>query len=473
MTDRVAKLTLFAGAMILIPLLALFAYARPGYFSSESMLGGLLALELLFAAVWMYRRAFFPLVLLAFLFAGIDVPFGGVWTTGRWAFLIVGACVGSFIMLKERFGRFTLFHAVAFFAVLSALVSAAVSRFPTFAFLKAVSLLLLFLYSATGPRISASGREHRFLTGLLMGCEILVAVTAAYYFLGRELMGNPNSLGAVMGVVAPIILWGTLIDQTPMVRHRRLALYAICMYLLLHSQSRAGLLAGFISCGLLCLALRKYKLFGQGIVILLIVVTASAIFNPDGFSRTVSSLSSSVLYKDKDPNQGIFGSRREPWRAAMDSIHKHVWFGSGFGTTDTGQDASAHLSNFTTTADSTSENGSSYLTIISWVGIVGVVPFAFVLLSLLNKVLRTLLWMFHTNSPFHPAVPIAMAIVAGLIHAVFEDWLFAPGYYICVFFWTLAFVFVDVAPWAPLPSFSIPWRPVLMRQTMSSAAPSR
>jgi hypothetical protein len=245
------------------------------------------------------------------------------------------------------------------------------------------------------------------------------------------------------------------------------------MYLLLHSQSRAGLLAGFISCGLLCLALRKYKLFGQGIVILLIVVTASAIFNPDGFSRTVSSLTSSVLYKDKDPNQGIFGSRREPWRAAMDSIHKHVWFGSGFGTTDTGQDASAHLSNFTTTADSTSENGSSYLTIISWVGIVGVVPFAFVLLSLLNKVLRTLLWMFHTNSPFHPAVPIAMAIVAGLIHAVFEDWLFAPGYYICVFFWTLAFVFVDVAPWAPLPSFSIPWRPVLMRQTMSSAAPSR
>lgn len=39
-----------------------------------------------------------------------------------------------------------------------------------------------------------------------------------------------------------------------------------------------------------------------------------------------------------------------------------------------------------------------------------------------------------------------MVVLAGLIHAGLEDWLFAPGYYISVFFWCMAFVFVDEAP---------------------------
>jgi len=37
-------------------------------------------------------------------------------------------------------------------------------------------------------------------------------------------------------------------------------------------------------------------------------------------------------------------------------------------------------------------------------------------------------------------------LAAGLVHAAFEDWLFAAGYYLCVFFWTLAFIMVDVLP---------------------------
>ncbi|MGA8274545.1 MAG: hypothetical protein WB919_23515, partial [Candidatus Sulfotelmatobacter sp.] len=41
--------------------------------------------------------------------------------------------------------------------------------------------------------------------------------------------------------------------------------------------------------------------------------------------------------------------------------------------------------------------------------------------------------------------PFAMIIVAGLIHAGFEDWLFAPGSYLCVFFWVSAFLLIDLA----------------------------
>jgi len=461
-------------AAVLFPLLLVYiAYSRPAYVSSPNFLAQLISLELLVAALWMYRRVFLTLVILAFLFAGTDVPFGGMWTSARWGFLVAGATAGCFIMLKERGGHFGLFHALSVLAILSALVSAAVSRYPGFAFLKAVSLLLLFVYAGTGARFAMAGRENRFLAGLLSGSEIFVGAVAAFYLLGTEVMGNPNSLGAVMSVVAPILLWGMLIDPGPLVYYRRLLIFAVCMYLLFQSHSRAGMAAAFVSCCLLCLALRRYKLFGQGMIILLVMVASAAIFDQSAFSSRVSSFTNSVVYKDTDPSRGIFASRQTPWQAATDSIRKHLWFGSGFGTTDTGQDASAHLSNFTSNSDVTTENGSSYLTITSWVGIVGVAPFLFLLLALAGKILRTVLWMLNTGSPFHPAIPVAMVVVAGLLHAGFEDWMFAPGYYLCVFFWSFAFILVDIAPWAPLPGFNISWRPRLTRQGMGGVASSR
>ncbi len=476
MTERIPKGVLIGGAALGLLTVAYVAYARPGYFTNPTYLGGVLMLEFLLVAVWMYRRAFFPIVLVVFLLAGVDLPVGNGWAVVRWFVLSAGALVGSFIMLKERRYQFGLFHVLAVFAVLAAVVSSAVSRYPGFALLKAISLLLLFVYAGTGARLAVTGREGRFFAGLLTGCEVFVGAIAVLYFLGIEVMGNPNSLGAVMGVVgAPILLWGTLIEETPFVRKRRLVLYAICMYLVFHSHARAGLAAAFISCGLLCVALRKYKLLSQGIVIILILVTTSAIIDPEGFSTTVSELTSSVVYKEKDPSLGLFASRESPWQGAIDSIKKHFWFGSGFGTTDNGQDASAHLSDFSTNVGVTSENGSSYLTIATWVGMLGLLPFLFLLLVLLGKVLRTVAWMLNTGNPAHPAIPLAMVVVAGLVHASFEDWLFAPGYYLCVFFWSMAFVLVDLAPplRIPLPQFSWVWRSKPVKRGFAGIAPSR
>lgn len=472
MTDRLPKIVLIAGTLLFVPTALFFSYSRPGYFTSPVFLGSFLLAEALLVASWLYRRAFLPVVLLAFLFAGVDLPVGSFWVGARWFFLAVGAAVGCFIMLKERGHHFRLFHGLAILAVVAALVSSAMSHYPGFAVLKATSLVLLFVYAGTGARLAAAGREGQFATGLLLGCEIFVAAMALFYLLGIEAMGNPNSLGAIMSVfAAPILLWGTLIDNTPIVHHRRMLLFGLSMYLTLYSRSRAGLLASFLSCSLLCLALRKYRLLANGIVIAVIIVTAAAIFNPDAFWATVSSTKESVIYKDKDSALGVFASRQTPWQHAMHSIHQHLWFGSGFGTTDNGVDASAYLSRFSTMEGVTSENGSSYLAIVSWVGVVGVLPFALVLLSLVTSILRTCFWMLNTETPYHLAVPLSMVVFSGLVHAGFEDWLFAPGYYLCIFFWCMAFILIDYAPWAPLPSFSHSWRPWLMRQRIDVVAP--
>ena len=472
MTERNPRIVVIAAAMVALLALAYFAYTRPGYFTQTTYVGAFLVVEALIAAVWLYRRVFFPLLLVSFLFAGVDLPVGGGWNVARWVFLGTGALVGCFIMLKERNHRFGMFHVLAVFAVLAALVSAAVSLYPDIATLKAASLFLLFVYGSTGARLAVMARENRFFEGLLIGCEGFVGVLGILYSVGIEMMGNPNSLGAVTSVAAPILLWGVLLEENSFVRRRRWVLYGLCMYLAFHSHARAGMAAAVVSCGLLCFALRRYKLLFQGAAILLILAAASAILDPPRFSDTVSRLAASVVYKEKDPALGVLSSRISPWQAAVDTLRTHFWFGTGFGTSDTGLDASEHLGKFSSSAKATTENGSSYLAIVAWVGMLGVVPFAMMLAMLVVKIVRTLLWMRRSGNPAHPAIPLAMVLLAGMVHATFEDWMFAVGYHLCVFFWSLAFVFVDLAPSRPLPEFAFAPPPGLTPRNVVGVSPS-
>src|SRR5579862_8264952 len=154
MNQKISNGVLVASAITAPLLLAYLAYSRPWYFTSQTYLGGLILLEFLIAAVWMYRRVFFPVVILAFLLAGVNLPVGAVWTAARWVFLAVGALFGLFIVIKEHRYHFGLFHVMAGFAVLTALLSATVSRYPNVALLKVASLFLLFLYGATGARVA-------------------------------------------------------------------------------------------------------------------------------------------------------------------------------------------------------------------------------------------------------------------------------------------------------------------------------
>jgi hypothetical protein len=82
-------------------------------------------------------------------------------------------------------------------------------------------------------------------------------------------------------------------------------------------------------------------------------------------------------------------------------------------------------------------------------------------------------WMRRTGSPSHYAVPFALIIVAGLIHAGFEDWLFAAGSYLCVFFWVSAFLLIDLAastaaPIVAAPLAAFPARVLFRRSTRSA-----
>jgi len=459
----VSKGALAVTAIPLLLFVSWLAYSRPGYFTSETYIAGLIGLELLALALWRFRQVFFALLMYVFLSAGSDLPGVSFSTKGRWILLGMGALAGVLIMLKERQLRLGFFHLIALSCVMAGLVSAAASRYPDLAMLKALSLFLLFLYAASGARIAVEGREGRFLNGLLIGCEILVAGTAAFYAAGIEVMGNPNSLGALMGVVGiPVLLWGILTSKEAakdtFTRNRRVVLFFLCLYLVYYSHARAGMLAAATSSALLCIGLREYKMLAKGCAVVLIMITAAVILQPQAVSRSFSMFTSDVVYKGHE--QGVLISRVSPWNEAMDTIRSHPWFGTGFGTTDNAHDSTISIGNFASNFAVTAEYGSSYLAIVAWVGIVGTLPFLLLLLLLAAPIVRTFRWMRTTGSALHPAVPLVLVVVAGLVHAGLEDWLFAVGYYLCVFFWSMAFVLVDIAPASLRASiFSFPPRP--------------
>jgi O-antigen ligase len=423
---------------------------HPGTTGGYVILAGLLGAEVLLLALWDYRARFFPLLVIAFLLGGMDVPYHGVWAIARWFVLIAGALAGFVVYLRDRQHHFSGLHLVALACLATALVSALTSAFPRVALLKTASLALLFIYGATGARLAIRGREAKFFRGLLWACEVLVYVSAlSYYAAGYALYGNPNSLGAVMGiVVVPVLLWGVLIgEHTPAFRHRIVALL-LGLLLLLNSYSRASIAAAFISGVLLCVALHRYRILAAGITLMVSAALVATIVRPltdVGPGSRTGTLADVFLYKGK-PQSGLLGSRQSPWDETVASVRKYPWFGTGFGTSASSYDAPEKAGPYASNRATTREHGDSYLAIVEWLGLLGVVPFFILIFLTAWNAGRVWVWVRRTGSPFSPAIPIAMVLTAGIAHAAFEDWMFAVGYYMCVFFWSLAFAVVDLMP---------------------------
>jgi len=472
MRDRTSIIYLMPTILLGCALCVYLAFSRPGYFSDPLLLGSVVFLQVLAVIISKYREAFFPALIVVFLCGGTATPMHEIWTSVRWLVLGVGAVIGLLAYLKHHDRPFGAFHFAAFGCVLAAAVSALVSSYPEVALLKASSLLLLFLYAATGARFAVVGREERFFNSLLLGCEILVYMTAiAYLALRFEFFGNRNSLGVAMGVVAlPILLWGLLVSTDKAVRRRRMIALVLCQLLLLISYERAGIVAALISSTLLCVSLRRYRVLFAGLAIALVTAAVVTAVVPlqDAPQSDDGSLTSRFVYKGQRET-GILGSRRSVWRQTIASLREHPGFGTGFGTSATAYDKTQVSQKFSSAGQVTREHGNSYLEIAEWVGLVGIVPFTGLLLLLVANVAQVFLWMRRTGSPFSPAVPLAVFVAGALVHAGFEDWLFAVGYHTCVFFWTLAFMLPDYLPaknrnWArvidpgyvsPLPKYEI------------------
>jgi O-antigen ligase len=416
----------------------------PGYASDASILGMLIFLEIVLAAIWNYEQRFFLLLILVFFFAGAGAPPPGFWSAGRWFVLGVGTVAGVAHFLRDHRYRLGGFHLVAFFCLIAAVASCSASLYQRDALFKVFSFSLLFFYAASGMRAAVLQRERQFFSGLLLFCELLTYVAAICYFaLHYGLFGNPNSLGAVMGVlVVPMILWGVFATEGTSAQKRLVVVLVLSVLLLATSHARAGILGATISCAVVCIALRRY----QALVLLactgLLAAVAVVFVASPATATEPQSLTSAFIYKGH-PESGLLGSRRSAWEETVSSVHEHPWFGTGFGTSATESGVSESGSYFESASRDTREHGNSYLAILEWVGLLGVCPFAALILMVIMNVGKSLKQIRESGTTFSPLIPIVGVVIAGLVNAGFEDWLFAMGYYLCVVFWGLAFVLVD------------------------------
>lgn len=473
----------WAGIIIGIIALLYLLYFHLQYFGNVSLLGMILLLEIIIASLWKYDQRFFVLLMVIFTWAGMRVPLQGAWTIGRWVVLSVGAVVGFIVWSKTPRRPFRAIHLIAFFCVSAAFVSATVSVFVRMASLKALSLSILFLYCASGARLAVFGREERFFQGLLWGAEFIVYGTAVCYFgLGMGVWGNPNSMGAVMSIVClPLLLWGWLNSDGPMVRGHRLVALLLCAYLIRFSMARAAMVSAALVILIFCLCLHQYKLLGKIVAFTLVVIALAGMLMPATLSRQLGELKDAFLYKGHK-EEGLLGSRRSPWDKTVASIKEHPLFGTGYGTSPSGEDPGADFGTlssiggtFSSTGDAEREHGSSYMTVTEWVGLLGVFPFAALLVVSVSCVWKVCAWMQRSADPRPYVIPLAMVVLSGLVHANFEDWLFAAGSYLAVFFWVCAFVLADmVADAAVVPAASpVSRSPRPLPASFGAALPNR
>jgi O-antigen ligase len=439
----------WAGIALGLSLALYLVYAHLQYFGDVSFLGGILLLEIIIASVWKFDQRFFVLLMITFIWAGMHVPLQSAWTAGRWGVLCAGSVVGFIVWTRAPRRPFGSLHLIACFCICAAFVSATISPYMRMASLKALSLFLLFLYCATGARLAVLGREDRFFRGVIWGSEIAVYITAICYFgLGQSIWGNPNSLGAAMSVgVFPVLLWGWLTSERPVLKVRRLVALLLCAYLIRFSLARAGMASAILVTVICCTCLHRYKLLIKAGAMVLVFFAVVEMLAPDTLNQQLGDLRDAVLYKGHK-DEGVMGSRRTPWDTSIASIKEHPLFGTGYGTSPTGVDPGMDFGRVRSSAETEREHGSSYMTIAEWVGLLGVLPFVALLAVTLANVWKVCAWMNRTADPSNYSIPVAMVVLSGLCHAGLEDWLFAAGSYLCVYFWFFAFLLADLVPGA-------------------------
>ncbi|HTR68101.1 MAG TPA: O-antigen ligase family protein [Terriglobales bacterium] len=441
---------IFAGLGAVGVWLLYVAANRPWLVANSRYLAALLALQLTLAALWHYEEIFFALLTASFLWSGMVLPLQRQIMLARWGILGVAAWMGLLLWLRgKRRHYFGFFHLIAAACVSIALVSTLVSEAPNASLEKVLSLCMLFLYAAAGARISLEGREEQLVRWLVLLCEILTAVTAPLLIVYHtNLFGHPNAVGAAMGVLVIPVLLCDLLSGRPYDRAlyaRRIAILVLAGAVLYESRARASILAaGFITI-LVCLVLRKHMFLLRAGFVVVFLLAAAGVYNPGQLTDFASSVTSEVIFKGRSTESGVWISRRGPWELTVASVKRHPWFGSGFGTSDIAHDISS-VPNGSRSTGINREHGNSYLAVAEYMGLVGIIPFGILLLLLVVRLVRIYAWLRRTGLASHPYMTIVAILSAGLVHAFFEDWLFAVGSYLCLIFWSLAFVTMDFEP---------------------------
>jgi O-antigen ligase len=420
---------LIAAASILF--LLVLSVKRP-YMFGESNVLALLVLVIAGMIASQYQTHFWTIMIAVFFWGGSALPLAGAMSLFRWVVLGLGAFLAiAYYARKAHRTPLNHLHLLALFTVVAAFASAMVSVNPVLTVLKALSLAGLFIYASVGVRVLWSRNPEAFVRKLVLMAEVLVYFSTVCYAASFAVWGNSNSLGLIMGCLCwPVLLWRFILPANHQGSPRRFITLFLCGVLLVFSLSRASMMAAFVTSVCLLVGARRYRTLLMGISLFAAILLNMFLLTPERFQNA----SDTLLYKKGERGQ-LLDSRQKPWERSLATFREHPWLGLGFGAADNSTDVGV---TYVTQGHQTRERGSSYLTMLETTGVVGTFFFALLLLAVIREIWRVFSWLRRTGRVNQPAVVAAAIILAGLMNAAFEDWMFAVGYYMSVIFWVLA-----------------------------------
>lgn len=431
-------------ATVSIVALLYLSFSHPYLFGETSLLA-LLVLVVAGFIVSQYETHFWTLMIAVFFWAGSGFPLAGAMNLFRWVVLGLGAfmAIGYYARRANRV-PFNYLHLLGLFTLVAAFASALVSVNEVMTLLKALSLAALFVYASLGARTLWGRNPAPFVRKLVLTSEAMVYFSAICYSASFAVWGNPNSLGLIMGCLCwPVLLWRFILPATRRGSPRSFVALFVCGGLLIFSLSRASMLAALLTSVFLLVGARRYRTLLMGVSLFAAILLNVFLVAPQRFQDA----SEIVMYK-KGERGNLLDSRQEPWERSLATFRQHPWLGLGFGAADNSAD---WRPNYVTIGQQSRERGSSYLTMLETTGLIGTFPGAMLIVCLMCEIWRVFSRLRRTGQVNHPAVVAAPIILAGLVNAVFEDWMFAVGYYMCVIFWVLSFSLCD---WMACPAWS-------------------
>jgi O-antigen ligase len=427
-------LPLVAAASIV--LLMFLSVKRPYLFGESNVLALFVMVVAGFIAS-QYETHFWTIMIGIFFWAGSSLPLSGGMNLFRWVVLGLGAflAIASYARRSNRI-PFNYLHLLGLFTVIAVFSSALVSVNPVMTVLKSMSLAALFIYASIGARILWSRNPEPFVRKMVLMAESLVYFSALCSVASFDVWGNPNSLGLIMGCLCwPVLLWRLILPASRQGSARRFIPLLLCGALLVQSVSRASIVAAFLASIFLLVGARRYRTLLMGVSLFAAILLNMFLMVPERFQAA----SDALLYKKGEHGQ-LMDSRQKPWEKSLHNFREHPWLGLGFGAADNSGDWRFA---YATRGQQTRERGSSYLTMLETTGVIGTLFFALLLLALVREIWRIFSWLRRTEKVNQPAVVAAAIILAGLVNAVFEDWMLAVGYYMSVIFWVLALSLTD------------------------------
>ena len=403
------------------------------------------------------KRLFFDFLLLSsiciFIFAQFELPYIDL---GRFASIFFMACLSAYVIKNKKIPKNKILVGLSYIAGYS-LMTSFFSYYPTVAMSKSITLFLLVGFLLFVPPaikiIHPQIETKEYMQRLFMMIAIVFTISNAIYyllfpsssngyytgtaFLNGRFRGwfvNPNDLATLLGVFFVPILWSKFRNET--IRFNKLILFILSIITiieLLGTQSRAGILSGFISLLILELGIKNWKTRIPFIAILIFLAVGVYLVNPE------DNIFRQFIYRNEIELAG--SGRLDYWKSAIIRFFQAPIFGSGLGVSITYPKINLEGLVFNSQGF-TLQKDNSYITALEELGVVGCLILGITLLLPLcrafwKELIKTKKTFIETN------LISASIVVAGLFNAIFESWLLSVGNIACISFWIFAFILME------------------------------